>query len=360
VRYALLLTLLALPAWAHKPSDSYLRLSRDGDVVHARWDVAVRDLEVLTPLDTNGDGAITWGELDAQRSALQSLAEGRLAASQVGSPCPTTPRSMEAVQHSDGTYVVFGFDLRCPAVVDTLSVTDSLLFDVDAQHRGLVRLQGEGDSWNIFTADTRTRELSWAPVSALQQLWLALTQGVHHILIGWDHLAFLFALLLPSVYRRERSTWVPVASLRQTLLEVLKVVTSFTLAHSITLGLAAFGVVAPEPKWVEVAIAVSVVLAAFNNLVPLLPEGRWALAFGLGLMHGFGFVSALADLGGSRLWVSVLGFNLGVEAGQTAIVALFVPLAFALRRTRLFQGFVLPGGSLVILTAALWWTWQRL
>jgi hypothetical protein len=357
---ALLLTLLALPAWAHKPSDSYLRLSREGDRVHARWDVAVRDLEVLTPLDTNGDGAITWGELDAQRGPLQALVEGRLHVEQSGAVCAVVPLTMSAVQHSDGAYVVFAFDLRCPATVDTLTVTDTLLFDVDAQHRGLVRLQGEGESWNIFTAEQRTRALSWTPVSPTQQLWLALEQGVHHILIGWDHLAFLFALLLPSVYRRSGGAWVPVASLRQSLVEVLKVVTSFTVSHSITLALAAFGVLAPEPKWVEVAIAVSVVLAAMNNLVPVLPEGRWVLAFGLGLMHGFGFVSALADLGGTSLWVSVLGFNLGVEVGQTAIVACFVPLAFVLRRTVLFRRLVLPGGSLLILCAALWWTWQRL
>jgi len=137
------------------------------------------------------------------------------------------------------------------------------------------------------------------------------------------------------------------------------VVTSFTVAHSLTLGLAAFGVVAPEPKWVEVAIAISVVLAAANNLAPVLPEGRWVLAFGLGLLHGFGFVSALADLGGTRLWLSVLGFNLGVEVGQAAIVALFIPLAFALRRTAAY-GVLLRAGSLGIFCLAVFWTWQRL
>src|SRR5207302_1004966 len=100
---------------------------------------------------------------------------------------------------------------------------------------------------------------------------------------------FLFALLLPSVLRRRPGHWESVPQLRPALLEVLKVVTSFTLAHSLTLGLAAFDVVRPEPKWVEVAIAASVGLAALNNLWTLLPDGRWSLAFGLGLLHGFGF-----------------------------------------------------------------------
>ncbi len=358
-RWVCSLLVLASTALAHKPSDSYLRLKVEGGQVHGRWDIAVRDLEVLHPLDVDGDGAITWAELDHQRDRLDRLVRGHLTFLQAGTPCPTAPTALQAVQHSDGVYAVFRFDAQCPAPVERLTLTDTLLFDLDAQHRGLVRLEGEGDSWTIFTADQRTRELAWTPVAASAQLGLALTQGIHHILSGWDHLAFLFALLLPSVFRRRPSGWAPVASLRSTLTEVLKVVTSFTLAHSLTLGLAAFGVLAPEPKWVEVAIALSVVAAAFNNLVPLLPEGRWVLAFGLGLMHGFGFVSALADLGGSRLWLSVLGFNLGVEVGQACIVALFVPVAFVLRRTRFYR-FVLSAGSVVIFAAALVWTWQRL
>jgi HupE / UreJ protein len=358
-RWCVGLVLLATTALAHKPSDSYLRLAREGDRVRARWDIAVRDLEVLRALDLDGDGTITWAEVDGQHEALEALVRGHLAFSQRRQPCPSSPSTLQAVQHSDGVYAVFRFDAQCASAIEQVEVTDSLLFDLDAQHRGLVRLEGEGDTWTIFTADQRTRELSWATVAPSAQLWLALTQGVQHILSGWDHLAFLLALLLPSVLRRRPSGWAPVDSLTTTLAEVLKVVTSFTVAHSLTLGLAAFGVLAPEPKWVEVAIALSVVAAAGNNLVPLLPEGRWVLAFGLGLMHGFGFVSALADLGGSRLWLSVLGFNLGVEVGQAAIVALFVPMAFWLRRTQFYR-VTLTAGSLTILSAALVWTWQRL
>jgi HupE / UreJ protein len=139
-------------------------------------------------------------------------------------------------------------------------------------------------------------------------------------------------------------------------------VTAFTVAHSLTLGLAAFGVVTPNAQWVEVAIALSVALAAFNNLVPFVPDTRWSLAFSLGLMHGFGFVSAIQDLGadGPSLWLSVLGFNLGVEAGQLGIVALFVPLAWSLRKQAFYARLLMPLGSALILGIALFWTSQRI
>jgi len=143
--------------------------------------------------------------------------------------------------------------------------------------------------------------------------------------------------------------------------EVTQVVTAFTVAHSITLGLSAFGVLAPNPSYVEVAIAVSVVLAALNTVFPVVTEGRWTLAFGLGLLHGFGFVSALADLGasGGQLWASVLGFNLGVEAGQLAIVACFVPLAFLVRTTRWYPRALVPVGGVALVLLASWWTVER-
>ncbi len=174
------------------------------------------------------------------------------------------------------------FSFTCPLPVHEATLAYSLLFDVDAQHRGLVRLAGAGESWVGFSTDLRRRVIAFAEVPARQQAWEAFTQGVSHIASGTDHLCFLFALLLPSVLRRRNGQWESVDKLRPALLEVLKVVTSFTLAHSVTLALAAFDIVHPEPKWVEVAIAASVGLAALNNLLPLLPEGRWSLAFGSG------------------------------------------------------------------------------
>ena len=110
-------------------------------------------------------------------------------------------------------------------------------------------------------------------------------------------------------------------------------------------------------RWVESAIAASVVLAALNNVWPVFHSRRWMVAFAFGLIHGFGFASVLTDLGLPReaLALALVGFNLGVEAGQLAIVAVFLPLAFALRRTAFYRRAVMLGGSLLIaLLAAVW------
>ncbi|MFZ5445994.1 MAG: HupE/UreJ family protein, partial [Myxococcota bacterium] len=290
-----------------------------------------------------------------------ALARG-LSLTQGAAPCPLELGALALITHSDGVYASVPLRARCPAPVTELEVGYRLLFELDAQHRGLVSVSSEGGgNWTAFTSNRRAQRLTFTSVSRGQQTGLAFRQGVHHIAIGWDHLCFLFALLLPSVLRREGRQWVPREGLRATLLDVTKVVTAFTAAHSITLGLAAFGVVTPNAQWVEVTIALSVALAAFNNLVPFVPDTRWSLAFSLGLMHGFGFVSAIQDLGadGATLGLSVLGFNLGVEAGQLAIVAVFVPLAWLLRARPAYVRVVLPLGSALILGVALFWTSQR-
>ena len=355
--------LWALPAFAHKGSDAYWTLRADGTRVTSRLDVALRDLDLVLPLDGDADGQLTWRELRAQESALCATATAALSLRQAKAACPLTCGALRVVEHSDGAYAALTLDATCPGPVSELTAGYALLFDADAQHRGLVSLGTEADAhWDAFTTNARTRTLSFAPTSASSQTGLAFAQGVHHIAIGWDHLCFLFALLLPSVLRRTEGAWAPRDALKPTLVDVTKVVTAFTVAHSITLGLAAFEVVHPNAHWVEVAIAVSVALAAFNNLVPFVPDTRWSLAFSLGLMHGFGFVQAIADLGatGPSMWLSVLGFNLGVEAGQLCIVALFVPAAWLLRTRAAYLRVILPLGSAVILGVALFWTSQRL
>jgi len=138
---------------------------------------------------------------------------------------------------------------------------------------------------------------------------------------------------------------------------VLWVVTSFTAAHSMTLSLAALGMVSLPSRLVESAIALSVVLTAANNLWPLVNHRRWLLAFGFGLIHGFGFASVLAELGlpADALVLSLLGFNVGVEVGQMVIVALFLPMAFWLRNTDFYlRGLFVLGSWLTLLVAMVW------
>jgi hypothetical protein len=141
------------------------------------------------------------------------------------------------------------------------------------------------------------------------------------------------------------------------LAEVVRVVTAFTVAHSLTLGLGAFGVLRVPARVSESAIALSVVVASLNNVWPVVKQRRWVVAFAFGLIHGLGFANVLSDLG---LPVRVLaralvGFNLGVEAGQLAIVAMFLPVAYFMRETLFYRRYVVTAGSVsTALLGSLW------
>src|SRR5690242_8041174 len=264
--------------------------------------------------------------------------------------------------HSDGAYAVLRFGAHCPAAPRVLTVRYTLLFDLDPQHRGLLRFEEPGRTLAaVFSPDRNTwRYESRSPVLARQFLEYFET-GVWHIWTGFDHLLFLCALLLPAVLEYRGGRWQAVATFRPAFFEVLGIVTAFTIAHSITLGLAVLGFVTVPSRLVESAIAASVVLAALNNLYPLIEKRLWVVAFVFGLVHGLGFSNVLTDLGlpSSALAVSLVSFNLGVEAGQAAIVAVFLPMAYLSRWSWLYPRLALGFGSCCIAAVASVWLIER-
>jgi hypothetical protein len=186
-------------------------------------------------------------------------------------------------------------------------------------------------------------------------------EGIWHIWLGYDHVLFLIALLLPAVLRRAEGRWEPTPDFLSAFWDVLAIVTAFTIAHSITLGLATVGLIALPSRLVESAIAASVVFAGISNLYPVLVQRRWLVAFLFGLIHGFGFATVLRDLGlpSGSLALSLVSFNLGVEVGQLAIVAVFLPLAYYLRNSWTYQRLILVSGSLCIVALACAWLIER-
>jgi len=359
---ALLLLLASFAAEAHKPSDSYLHLKLEGARVVGQWDIALRDLEQAIGLDANGDGEITWGEVRARHADIAAYALARLSVAGDAKTCPLSVSGHEIDQHSDGAYEVLRFAADCAAAPAAIELGYTLFFDFDAQHKGLLNLEYQGRTQSlVFTAERRSQRIELAELSALRQFLSYGREGVWHIWIGYDHILFLLSLLLPAVLLLERRQWLPVARFGVAFVDVFKIVTSFTVAHSITLSLAALGVVSLPSRLVESAIAASVVLAALNNLWPLVGGRRWVVAFFFGLIHGFGFASVLAELGLPRnaLVLALVGFNLGVEAGQLSIVAVFLPFAYFLRASWFYRRVVLFGGSALIVSVALVWLVER-
>jgi hypothetical protein len=349
-------------ASAHKSSDSYLRLSLDGGHISGQWDIALRDLDYAIGLDTDNDGVITWGELRAHHRAIAVYALSNLRLDADGGVCATRATDHLVDQHSDGAYEVMRFDADCPAAPRVLTIKYTLFFDLDPQHHGLLRLEEQGRNHTaVFSPDRETWQLEGQSVGLGSQFRDFFETGVWHIWTGFDHILFLCALLLPAVLEHRDGRWQAVTTFRKAFLDVISIVTAFTIAHSITLSLAVLGFITLPSRLIESTIAASVVVAALNNLYPLIEKRLWIVAFVFGLVHGLGFANVLTDLALPKpaLAVSLVSFNLGVETGQLAIVATFLPLAYLSRRSWLYPRLALGAGSLSIAAVASVWLIER-
>jgi hypothetical protein len=356
-------------AQAHKASDSYLTVRATDRHIDGQWDIALRDLDFAIGLDTDGNGELTWDEIRSRHADIAAYAMARLALATRDTPCPLTVSEHLIDEHTDGVYAVMRFTGECAQKIDTLDIRYSFLFELDPQHKGLLKLDYDGGTNGtttaIFDPERTSQRFALAAGSQWAQRWARfgdyLKHGVWHIWIGFDHILFLISLLLPAVLAFRGRQWKPAEDFRSSFFDVLKIVSAFTVAHSITLTLAAVGIVSLPSRWVESAIAASVVLAALNNVLPFFQGQRWMVAFAFGLIHGFGFASVLIDLGlpKSALALALLGFNLGVEIGQLAIVAAFLPIAHMLRETWVYRRLVFTGGSAVIASVATVWFVER-
>ena len=365
----LMLLLACAPAFAHKPSDSYLSLNSasSSPQITGRWDIALRDLQLVIDLDSNNDGNITWGELRNRQPELAQqilpMLTVQTGQGETAQPCPLTLTGLQANDHVDGTYAALHFQGTCPAAPSQLGVHYRFLFDRDPSHHGLLKSNHDGVELAVtFSDNQRRHQLDTSGAGQWQAFQGFVHQGIHHILIGYDHILFLLTLLFPAVLVWQRGGWQPAPTMRGALTQTLAIVTAFTVTHSLTLALASLGLV-NLPSWLlESAIAITVGLGALSNLAPRYFPRRWVMALVFGLIHGLGFAAVLADLGldGGSLVLTLLGFNLGVEAGQALIVVVFVPAAFLVRRTAAYRRWFVPIGSVAIIAIATVWAVDRL
>jgi hypothetical protein len=279
-------------------------------------------------------------------------------------PTATTPQLDE---HTDGRYAVLQQSFECPALVRRIEADYRLFAASDPTHRGIARITAAGGREHsaVLVPGAAPQSFTIDPgADAVDRSFAGFVfEGLHHIAIGLDHVLFLVTLLMVAVWRRDEvgSGWVPRPSAASAWKEALRLVTAFTVAHSLTLGLAASGVLAPPSRWVESLIAASVLVAAIDNVRPFLRGPRWAMVSVFGLVHGFGFAGPLQDLGlrEGALALPLLGFNLGVELGQLALVAVLLPLACLWRDRVFYRRAVVPGGSAVIAALASVWMLER-
>ena len=301
VRYSLTLWPAALPL----PVAEQIRRARDGDA--------------------------------AAREALTALLRERITLTAQGRRCAPGPGGVEPAAGASESLTV-GVQFDCGAAVRELAIRDDLFDVFGADYHTLARIDTPGAATQ-FAFSPEARETRVTVGAADRGLTSFVLLGVEHILTGWDHLLFLVVLLLRG------GGWRSLA----------KIITAFTVAHSVTLALAVLDVITLPDRLVEAVIALSIAAVAAENLVvnPVVSR-RWVVSFCFGLVHGFGFSAALRELGlpAHGLLLSLFGFNAGVEAGQALVVAVALPSLALLRRTR-WEPRMVWGSSLAILLAGI-------
>lgn len=347
---ACVLGFCAGPAMAHKSSDAYLQFDVSAQQTRLRWDIAFRDLDAALDIDADGDGELRWDEIQAAMPRMRQYAEARLTIP--GCALRTTATALE--KRSDGAYLVLYLESGC-SLPAASRWRYTLFAEVDPTHRGIAKITRAGQSPQLVVLDPTANR-------AEPSRWQFVAEGVRHILGGYDHVLFLICLLLPVVMRRGGATLVPVERWKQALLPVLAIVSAFTLAHSITLGLAASQLVSLPPSLIEPAIALTIMLAAFDNVWPIFRIPRAMVVFAFGLVHGFGFAGVLAELNLPRgqFGLALLEFNLGLELGQVLIVCVAIGVLFTLRNWPRYTNVVIRGGSLLIFLIATLWLIERI
>lgn len=359
-------------AWAHARTRTFGTLSIEGG--KATWVLRIAAADLLAPLQLPEalppQQAIA--ELQRRQKDVQSYVSDRLHLSVGERACVAVPDDFAGVHTGDSNTIKLTFAFACPPGPGPYRARYDLFFDMDALASGFTQVELDGADTVVEVFRSESRELTILMNPSASRGWQGFWRlGLQHIFSGYDHLAFLAGLLLLAAVGRRGSLQERLvsASPRRALIDTAKMVSAFTLAHSITLAAAVLRPALVPTRFVEPLIALSVVAVGVQNLLPYvpqlphLPRQRWPLAFAFGLIHGFGFASALAEFGlpKENLFASLLAFNVGVECGQLCVVLAVLPLLLLVagKAPRLYQRFFLLGGSAALVAAGLFWLWCR-
>jgi hypothetical protein len=355
VYLSLLLLFVAQLCAAHNPDTSYCRITITPHEVGFQFTYDVATLQRITRIDTNGDHKISKAELEASRPAIDQFLRQHIyldlnqRESEFGhTDPPSWPEDVsDAIEESEYGQRLLSFTFRNPVLSapEDVTITFDFFEQLGGAHTvlGVFAWKGHEDEviFTRFEPDYLYDTGYESPVS--DQLAQYFKLGVKHIFLGYDHIAFLLALMFVKRF-----------------IDLIKIITAFTAAHTLTLALAVLQVVKIPPQWAEIGIAVTVMYVAVENLWMKDTHRRWMLTFVFGLVHGFGFANVLRELGlpSKGLARSLVSFNLGVEAGQIVIVGALWPLLWLVNR-RSWAVRARLGVSVVILLFGAAWFIER-
>lgn len=365
-------TFVSPSAQAHRVNETYVYFNVTETSLSGRFEVMLSDLDEALELDHDSDGAVSDAELRAEQDRIFSYFAERLFIRSDGVALQLASEPIASFKTAVGEFVQIWFSV--PGITlapDSIEVDYRPLSDaLGRSHPGFILIESnertglsenESEISLIFNASGEPQTLYLAGGPWYQIIPDFIVHGVWHIWIGFDHVLFLIMLLLPSVMMVSGGRWVPLSSFRPAILNVVKIITVFTVSHSVTLSLAALGVVQLPVSLVEAIIALSIIVVAVMHFFPNMHRYTLLTVFVFGLFHGFGFANVLAPLGldlTNRL-IGVAAFNIGVELGQLAIVVALFPLLWIAREWRLYPPVAFKYASVVVILLAGVWFIER-
>jgi len=394
MKFSFVLIILSLGFWlvpeslsAHRPDQSYVFLDVYQDSLGVSYEILIKDLNKA--LDTDLPTRATKGDIEPILSTILDYYNDNVKFSFKGEEYTLDFKDFGFFDISKkDNYLLLNYVINTGRPTpDSIAVYYNVLVEKDPSHSGYVIIRNnwkggvlnqEANIVQDYQEPGQTKIVSLEKGSVLTGFWMMMKQGMIHIWIGIDHILFLLALTLPAImtftllghkragegerieFSRPLSFFNGYAtyakSFKPAFTYVLKIITFFTLAHTITLSLAALQIVNLPGSLVESLIALSIIVAAAHNIYPMFKGSDWLIAFGFGLFHGFGFASVLADLGlrGEYMTYTLLGFNLGVEIGQIGILAILFPILFVLRKAKFYPKLYIGITVFIAFVALLW------
>jgi len=332
---------------AHDLNNSYTEVIVTADSLQIAVTFDLTDLARVFVLDANGNKSIEPEELQPRLAEIYDYIEGHITLAANFSPVALGRRKTWPTKDDFGNlFVSFLFAQKIDGLPAEIALSVDFFEKFGAQHKNLVKIAiGEKIEPAVLSSDNpRQRFTAGGELSLFSQINQFVKLGIEHIFLGYDHIMFLVALIV----------------IGSRLGNLVKIVTAFTVAHSITLILAALEILQLPPQIIESGIALSIAYVAAENFFIAQSNHRWVLTFCFGLVHGFGFANVLGDLGlpASGLVPSLLAFNAGVEIGQLCIVAVLFPLTLWMAKQK-FQRQMVFAFSSVILLFGLGWFVER-
>ncbi len=331
-------------SYAHSASMGYSAIAVKGNEMNYELFLDQRDL--LVQFDTNKDGNLENEELLSEKEGIQSFLQKDLQIEVDSKPLTMEMLSMDVTTKGSTRGVVFQLKLTADEAIEQFNIHYNLVFADAPVHTSGLSVHSTNffyqDILDINRKDIQITlpEAENAPSETGSVLWKYFILGIEHILTGYDHLVFLLSLVLIATRFKD----------------ALKIVTAFTIAHSITLFLVASGRMHVIPSWVEALIAVTICYVAVENIFVQRAKWRWALTAIFGLIHGMGFAGALAETGlpKDNLIGTLLMFNLGVETGQLMVLCLLLPLLIWLQKFPWYRKFMISTSCLIFVLAFYW------